>query len=92
MSSSERNIVTEQDFTNLVPVEGYPGLFTYKDVDIPDKEEMDKILTKILADREMEKLREEVKKGAEEIDLSGMKLVPLEDHPGLFTYELINSE
>lgn len=88
MSSSERNTETEQNFKNLVPVEGCPGLFTYKDVDMPDKEEMDRIL----ANRRMEIPIEDVKKSAEEVDLSGMKLVPLEDHPGLFTYEPINSE
>lgn len=38
MSKNEIKTEAEQDFSIVVPVEGYPGLFTYKDDYIPDME------------------------------------------------------
>ena len=37
MSNQERNIETKQDFKVLVPIEGYPGLYTYGDIELPDE-------------------------------------------------------
>ncbi len=88
MSNQERNIETKQDFKVLVPIEGYPGLYTYGDIELPDEEEMDRVL----AESKRKVLIEQLAEKVEEMDLTEMKLVPLENYPGLFTYEPINSE
>ncbi len=88
MSKNEIKTEAEQDFSILVPVEGYPGLFTYKDAYIPDKEEMDRIL----AEAGIEMLIGELPEEIEEMDLTDMELVPFEGYPGLFTYRPLSSE
>ncbi len=88
MINKERGTEAEQEFTILVPIEGYPGLYTYKDITLPDKEDIDRMLAEARTEMLIDELPEDIK----DMDLTEMELVPLDGYPGLFTYRRPSSK
>ena len=78
----------EVEYQELVPIEGHPGLYTYKYLEL-DEARLESLRLQI-RQFEMEKLNAEMIASGQRVNLGPLKLVPLEGHPGMFTYRPVN--
>ena len=80
----------EVEYQELVPIEGHPGLYTYKYLEL-DEARLESLRLQI-RQFEMEKLNAEMIATGQRVDLGELKLLPLEGYPGFFTFRPVGSE
>lgn len=88
MSKVEQGVEQERGYTHLVPIEGHPGKYTYKDL---DEGRVESVINQI-HQFEVDKLRAEMIASGERVAPGELKLVPLEGYPGKFTFRPADTE
>jgi|SRR3972149_6863147 len=90
MSRAEQGVEGKVKYQYLIPLEGYPGFYTYKDLEL-DEAQVKSVIAQI-PQFEVDKLKAEMLASGHGVDLGELRLVPLEGYPGMFRYRPVSTE